>query len=150
MAGRNEAEESKSVAESLQMDIETVLDRLPVSAFWRLRQKRTFVWTKFAADAVSRPTKATPRIEQELRYWLEQPIDANNWLMNQAEWDFWTDALGRRGDKGNMSSWMGRLAARSDLQPQSYEPLADEINALLELREQVTKAKSRRKPAKRS
>ncbi|OBA65744.1 hypothetical protein A5633_03425 [Mycolicibacterium elephantis] len=107
----NEAEESKSVAESLQMDVGTVLDRLPVSAFWSLRQKRVLVWMKFAMDAVSRPTKATPIVEQELRYWLEQPIDANDWLMNQTEWEFWTAALARRGEKGRMA-WWGRYPHR--------------------------------------
>jgi hypothetical protein len=88
-------------------------------------------------------------VQAELRYWLERPIDPNNWLMNQTELEFWMDALARRGDKGRMSFWMDRIAARSELAPQGFAPLRDEVAVLSAERERVMAMPPHRSTAKK-
>ena len=63
------AEESKSLGEMLDHDIQLLKDRAdrsPVEVFFQLRHERWRIWVFFLNDAEFRPTKQTPRLQAQL------------------------------------------------------------------------------------
>ena len=99
-----EAEESKSLAEQLEesmqdlkRDVGGQLEDSPIGLFYRLMDRRWFVWECFSVDAVYRPTKKTDQLTEQLKGLLEQPIQLADWSMNLAELEFWGLVIDRRG-----------------------------------------------------
>lgn len=104
----SEAEDSKSIAERIEYDLQQLGDRLgslPQEMFFQVRNLRQRVWLAFAHVAALRPTKATPRLQEELKALLEKPIDPHEWLANGAEVDVWQEELGRLTERGTMAGW---------------------------------------------
>ena len=124
-----EAEQSKSLGELLDHDIQLLRDRAdrsPVEVFFQLRHERQRVWVFFLNDAEFRPTKQTPRLHGELREILEAPIDPNDWIRNGTELAFWKDFLAKRNQRGRMTAWAGALSELGQFEPITALPLGDE------------------------
>jgi hypothetical protein len=148
----DEARRSESVAQmieyrlsNLQDFIEKQADGTPRSLLFRLGDMRLAVWQAFAQDAAAKPTKTTDQLIDRLSAQLQLQIDGNDWVANLAEFQFWEEALDRRGEHGTMTSWRREIRERERFKFTTVWPLHDEI---AELRKTVTTAQRRRKTRK--
>jgi hypothetical protein len=94
--------------------------------FYQLRHERLRVWMFFLNDAEFRPTKQTPRLQEQLRETLEAHIDPNDWIRNGTELAFWKDFLAKRNNRGRMTDWDRALSELRHFEPLTAFPLGDE------------------------
>lgn len=117
----DEAEESRSVAERIESDLEELgrdllgqRDDSPPGLYFRVMDMRWTVWDAFACDAAYRPTRATDKLTARLKTILENPISPHDWLANMNEISFWADALRRRDRKWTMTAWSREITKYED------------------------------------
>ncbi|NMN99869.1 hypothetical protein HH308_01400 [Gordonia sp. TBRC 11910] len=130
------ADESRTLAERLDYDIQSVLEKVEnpmpsnVRCFFELREKRQTVWRRYSYDVALRPTKATPKLTARLRAVLAEPIDPEIWAANRAETELWEEVLKERGDRGSMAQWSRAVRKREEFQLDMAPQLDDIIGQL--------------------
>lgn len=143
----SDAEDSKSVAERIEYDLQQLgyrLDNRPQDVFFKLRDQRQLVWFRFAHNAALRPTKATPRQQAELKALLETPIDPHDWLGNDTEYYLWRHVLRDLDKRSSMAGWTRAIELRRNMEPIGAVPVDEGL--IERLREELDELQGDGKP----
>ncbi|MGV0808923.1 hypothetical protein [Mycolicibacterium setense] len=151
-----EAEESKSVAEQLELAIAELqrhvlglADDSPAGLFFGVMDRRWKVWELFSHDAAYKSTKKTDQIAARLKKVLEEPIPPDDWYANMNEISSWSNLLGRRDKRWTMTAWSREIERAANRAPEPGGPvMEDRISHYREEFDRIRAVQPRRKTDK--